>query len=282
MRELTTIIVDDEPLALDLLRSYLEQHSQINIVAQCKNGKEAISQVVQLQPDLMFLDIQMPGQNGFDVIKSLQADVMPLVVFVTAYEQYALSAFDVNAVDYVLKPIDEESLNRAVKRCIERVQLITGNEGFKPRIIQAIDQIMKRNSSLSEATENSIPAPVEKPVQDQKIVVKDRSAITLVDQDDIDWVDAAGDYMCLHVGGVTHIMRSTLKSLLAQLNPRIFKRVHRSTIVNINRIEKIIPHTKGECFLVLAEDERIKVSRNYRTVIKSLIDEIANRKTPQS
>lgn len=276
MNKIRTLIVDDEPLALDLLRSYLKQHPQIEIVAECKNGKEAISRVIELQPDLMFLDIQMPGLSGFDVIKRLQADITPLVVFVTAYEQFALAAFDVNAVDYTLKPLDHESLARAVGRCEERLAGGDKSESFKPRIIHAIEQIAQGTEQSAANTGNVMPVSTPQAVKDQKIVVKDRSSIVLIDQIDIDWVDAAGDYMCIHVDGVTHIMRSTLKSLLAQLNPDIFKRVHRSTIVNINRIEKIIPHTKGECFLVLAENERIKVSRNYRSVIKNLIDEIGS------
>ncbi len=270
MIKIRTVIVDDEPLALDLLRSYLQQHTQIEIVAECKNGKEAIRQVIELQPDLMFLDIQMPGLNGFDVIKHLQADITPLVVFVTAYEQFALAAFDINAVDYTLKPLDYDSLARAISRSEERLAGRNENEGFKPRIIHAIEQISQRTEPTAEDSNNatSVTAP------HQKIVVKDRSSIALIDQKDIDWVDAAGDYMCIHANGITHIMRSTLKSLLAQLDPDVFKRVHRSTIVNIHRIEKIIPHTKGECFLVLAENEQIKVSRNYRSVIKNLINEI--------
>jgi len=281
MNKIRTIIVDDEPLALDLLRIYLNQHPEIEIVAECANGKEAIARATELQPDLMFLDIQMPGLSGFDVIKGLQADMMPLVVFVTAYEQFALSAFDVNAVDYTLKPLDDKSLGRAVNRCKDRLAAAKENNSFKSGMIQAIDQIDQREKQEFKATSSPSPnsqrATPQQPSPYPKIVIKDRSSIALVDQTDIDWIDAAGDYMCVHVDGVTHIMRSTLKSLLAQLNPDIFKRVHRSTIVNLNRIERIIPHTKGECFVVLAQDERLKVSRNYRSVIKNLIEELGSK-----
>lgn len=277
MTKITTIIADDEPLALNLIRSYLERQQAIEIVAECKNGREAIDQVTRLQPDLIFLDIQMPGLTGFDVIKHLQSDIMPLVVFVTAYDRYALEAFDVHAVDYILKPLDEAGVERAVSRCRERLGTQANNGSVKPQIINALDDIDAQSGShrpdpqaeeLVGEQESSAPEPGKY----QKIVVKDRSAITLLDQYNIDWVDAAGDYMCIHANNVTHIMRSTMKQLIEQLDPSLFKRVHRSTVVNLSRIEKIIPHTKGEYFLELNNQERIKVSRNYRSTILEFIE----------
>lgn len=271
MTKLRTVIVDDEPLALALLRSHLNAIPEIEIVAECSNGKQAIDATMALAPDLMFLDIEMPGLNGFDVVKNLQADIVPLIVFATAYEQYALRAFDVHAVDYVLKPLDEERIRQAVKHALERFE-IAENRDQKPKIIDALDEINKQDVGVIPANgEHSHFNEIAR-----KIVVKDRDAITLLKQEEIEWVDAAGDYVCLHVGGVTHIMRSTMKELLRQLDPSIFRRVHRSTIVNINRIEKVTPHTKGEFFLHLGEFERIKVSRNYRCEIKSFLSDIGH------
>ncbi|MEM7360040.1 MAG: LytTR family DNA-binding domain-containing protein [Pseudomonadota bacterium] len=278
MTKIRTIIADDEPLALNLIRSYLDRQPTIEVIAECKNGREAIDQVTRLQPDLIFLDIQMPGLTGFDVIKQLQTDIMPLVVFVTAYDRFALDAFDVHAVDYILKPLEEAGIERAVSRCAERLGNQADSSQVKPQIINALDDIDAQQHPGGEDISASEPLgdasnTTPEPGQYQKIVVKDRSAITLLDQYDIDWVDAAGDYMCIHANNVTHIMRSTMKQLIEQLDPSVFKRVHRSTVVNLSRIEKIIPHTKGEYFLELCNQERIKVSRNYRSTILAFIEE---------
>ncbi len=263
MRKLRTIIVDDEPLALNLLRAKLKKIDAIEIVAECKNGREAIAAAMDHEPDLMFLDIQMPGIDGFGVIKKLQTDIMPLVVFTTAFEKYALDAFDVHAVDYILKPVDGERIERAVERVVARLELDDDTDN-KQHIISAMDSFKKPEE------ENEINL---QPNQ-RKVVIKERDDITLLKQSEIEWIDAAGDYVCIHVGGVTHIKRSTLKSLLNELDHNIFKRVHRSTIVNLNFIEKVIPHTKGEFFLMLGEYDKVKVSRNYRDVIKSFLTEV--------
>jgi two-component system LytT family response regulator len=266
MPKLRTIIVDDEPLALNLLRAKLNKVPEIEIIAECKNGREAIDKTMDLAPDLIFLDIQMPGVDGFGVIKKLQSDIVPLVIFTTAFEQYALDAFDVHAVDYILKPIDEERINRAVQRAIVRFESEEEAE-HKSRIIGAIDTINERENSASTN------ASINKGNLEHKIIIKDRDDITLLKQADIEWVDAAGDYCCVHAQGVTHIKRSTLKNLLEDLDPSIFKRVHRSTIVNLNYIQKVIPHTKGEYFLKLGEYDQVKVSRNYREVIKEFLSD---------
>jgi two-component system LytT family response regulator len=291
MSAIRTIVVDDEPLALKLLRTYLDKNTQIEIVGECQNGRQAIEMVNELQPDLMFLDIQMPGLSGFDVIQNLQADIIPLVVFITAYDEYALKAFDVHAVDYLLKPLDSSSLDRAIIRCNDRLGLSEGTSSNKSEIIGAIREINQKGLSTSyhpgESRTNFNPrSPTNSSTNNSrgkdnllKIVVKDRDAINLIDQHDIDWVDAAGDYMCIHVSGETYIMRSTLKALLAQLSPQLFERVHRSTIVNITRVQTITPCAKSEYFLELGNNERIKVSRNYKAAIKDLIAKHQGHKT---
>jgi len=272
MTKLRTIIVDDEPLALSYIRAKLTKIPEIDIVAECKNGREAIAATMDLAPDLIFLDIQMPGIDGFGVIKKLQSDIVPMVVFTTAFEQYALDAFDVHAVDYILKPIDEERIQRAVQRALERCE--TDEDTLnKSRIISAIDTINERENTDSALTHKMSLPKTDTGKVERKIVIKDRDDITLLKQADIEWIDAAGDYVCLHAEGVTHIKRCTLKKLLEDLEPEMFKRVHRSTIVNLNYIQKVIPHTKGEYFLKLGEYDQVKVSRNYREVIKDFLSD---------
>lgn len=272
MIKLRTLVVDDEPLARDLLKASLKDIPQVEVIGECQNGREAVEATLKLNPDLMFLDIQMPGMNGFDVVKALQADVMPMVVFSTAYQQYAMDAFDVHAVDYILKPLEEDRLQRAVERALDRFQALERCGGNKSPLIGAIDTIARKVHSEEVVTERE---PVTEPVQSgpKKIVIKDSETVTMVPENDIDWVDAAGDYMCIHVKGKTHIMRSTMKELLGKLNPQVFKRVHRSTIANLERIEQVTPHAKGEYFLCLDCGERLKVSRNYRGAIKEFLSD---------
>lgn len=270
MTMLRTLVVDDEPLARKLLVASLEDIPEVEVVGECKNGREAVEATLELNPDLMFLDIQMPGMNGFDVVNALQADVMPMVVFATAYDRYALDAFDVHAVDYVLKPLDEERLQRAVDRAIDRSKALETEGANKSPLVGAIDAIARKiHSEAIDGDRVSEPGRMEGSTR--KIVIKDSETVTMVPECDIDWVDAAGDYMCVHVKGKTHIMRSTMKELLAKLNPSVFKRVHRSTIANLERIEQVTPHAKGEYFLSLDCGERLKVSRNYRDAIKQFL-----------
>jgi two-component system LytT family response regulator len=274
MTKLRTIVVDDESLARKLLLSCLNEMPEIEVLRECANGREAVVAVLELEPDLMFLDISMPGLNGFEVIKKIQPELLPMVIFCTAYERYALDAFDIHAVDYIVKPLDEQRLQLAVKRALVRYheELQLGDN--KASLLGAIDAIAASAAerlSLAEK-KKSHPAALE-PVR--KITIKDRDSIKLIKMDNIAWVDAAGDYMCVHAEGETHIMRCTMKHLLDELDDDIFKRVHRSTIVNLNCIEQVIPHTKGEYFLQMDNGERIKVSRNYRVAIKSFLDSMS-------
>lgn len=267
MRQLKTVIVDDEPLARKLLRALLTEMPEIAIIAECRNGREAVEACRDLAPDLMILDIQMPQVSGFDVVKELQSDLMPMVIFCTAYQRYALDAFDLHAVDYLLKPVAESRLQRAVERAMERLQDDSNKGEHKSPLLGAIDEIAKKVSGRSH-TANSAQASAAVPVADRKIAIKDHDSTVLIDIDDIDWVDAAGDYMCIHVKGETLIMRSTLKNLMSKLDPDQFKRIHRSTVVNLARIVKATPLHKGEYILDLDCSEQLKVSRNYRQDIK--------------
>ena len=270
MVKLKTIVVDDEMLARRLLLSCLREISEIEILAECVNGREALTAVLELEPDLMFLDIRMPGLNGFEVIKKIQPEVMPMVIFCTAFERYALDAFEIHAVDYIVKPLDEERLQLAVKRALARYHEEIHSSESKASLLGAIDAI-RTNISDRESLQDKSGNPESPATPERKITIKDRDSIKLIKVDSIAWVDAAGDYMCVHADGETHIMRCTMNSLLEELDDTSFKRVHRSTIVNLNCIEEVIPHTKGEYFLQLENGEKIKVSRNYRDTIKTFL-----------
>jgi len=273
MVKLKTIIVDDESIARRLMMSFLEDIPELEIVAQCKNGVEAVEAVLELSPDLMFLDISMPGLNGFEVIKKIQPELLPMVIFCTAHQRFALDAFDVHAVDYIVKPLDEERGKLAVMRAVARFQEDRHLGENKTALIGAIDTI---TSNVAERTPLQKQEPQGSPLANagRKIAIKESDSTKLIKQQNIGWIDAAGDYMCVHAEGETHIMRCTMKDLLKELDQNLFKRVHRSTIVNLSCIEEVIPHTKGEYFLLLEGGEQIKVSRNFRTVIKSFLAEM--------
>lgn len=253
---LRTIIVDDEPLAINLMQKWLSTFHDVDVVAICRNGREAIEQCEALRPDAIFLDIQMPGMTGLDVVARLQGDVMPMVVFATAYDEFALNAFELNAIDYLLKPFDQERLALSVHRLMERLK-INQAINLKTPLINAITSIKQ------DAEEGAFHA--------RKLAIKDGGEILLVPFESIEWVDAAGDYMCVHSGGETHIMRVTMKELEAKLDAPNFLRIHRSTIVNAECISSVTILPKGEAELLLRGGARLKVSRSYRQNIQHLL-----------
>ena len=261
MPDLRTVIVDDEPLALELMRSLLERIGGVDILGEARNGRQAIAAVEELEPDLLFLDIHMPGLDGFDVVKALQPDTMPLVVFATAYEQYALDAFDVHAVDYVLKPFDEQRLKVAVERAHRRYTADTLlHENSKASVMGAIDR-MERDRPEGSTVKNA-----------DQLIIRDSGTVHFVDQERIDWIDAAGDYMCIHVSGDTIVARRTMENLLDELDTTIFARIHRSTVVNLARIERVKPLGKGEAMLFLKQGKALKVSRSYGETLRQLLN----------
>ena len=266
------LLIDDEPLARRLMRTLLDDIPEIELIAECRNGREAIDAARDLAPDLLILDIQMPGTSGFDVVKGLQADIMPMVIFCTAFQRYAVDAFDLHAVDYLLKPVDGNRLQRAITRALQRFQEGGDKDDQKSPLVGAIDEIARKVAGRSD-TRNPEQSSEEALAADRKIAIKDHDSTVLVNIDDIDWVDAAGDYMCVHVKGETLIMRSTLKTLMSRLDGEKFKRIHRSTLVNLDRIVKATPLQKGEYILELDCDQQLKVSRNYRESIKIFLTE---------
>lgn len=271
MERLSAIVVDDETLARQLVISILQDIPEVEVLAECSNGRQAVRMVADLAPDLMFLDIKMPGWNGFDVIKKIQPEQLPMVIFCTAFERYALDAFEVHAVDYLVKPLDEERVHLAVRRALARHVDDHLSRDSKSPLLGVIEDITGDRAEPFEHEGEA--ARAASPVgADRKIAIRDRDAVRLIREDSIAWVDAAGDYMCVHAEGETHIMRSTMKSLLEMLDDSRFKRVHRSTIVNLQFIEtaKLLP--KGEFMLHLENGERIKVSRNYKGAVRQFLE----------
>jgi two-component system LytT family response regulator len=268
---LRTIVVDDESLARRGLKLRLQQLDDVEVVAECRNGREALAAIAELAPDLVFLDIQMPGLDGLDVVRQIQPDDMPLIVFVTAFDQYAVQAFELHAVDYVLKPVEEERLEQAVAHA--RMLLADRDSSRdKARLLGLV-------RTMTGRSEDDIAAMLESPEAagaaasgyPSRLVIRDGGTTTLVPITSIDWVDAAGDYMCVHAGGETHVMRVTMKTLEAQLDPGVFARIHRSTIVNTDRVVKVCSHMNGEYFLSLDCGARLKMSRSYRDRINDIL-----------
>lgn len=271
-QEITAIIVDDEPLARRGLRLRLEAMDGVRLVAECANGREALERIRELRPDVVFLDIQMPGINGLQLVQQLPEEELPQVVFVTAYDQYAVQAFEVSAVDYVLKPIEEQRLARALERVREnlasenladqREKLLEAVAGLTRETPEQLEQKLASGDFHGELGASNYP---------EKIAIKDAGRITLVPARDIDWIDAAGDYMCVHANGETHVMRITMKDLEQQLDPNVFQRIHRSTIVNLGRVREICAHINGEYYLVLNNGERLKMSRSYKNKVQHFL-----------
>ncbi len=263
-RTIRAIVVDDESLARSGLCMRLEKYPQIQVVQSCQNGKEALVAIAELAPDLVFLDIQMPGFTGFDVVKRLQQDNMPAIVFVTAYDAFAVDAFTANAVDYLLKPVEDDRLENTITKVTEHV---SRKEAAMEKQ-RLLDIVIKLTGKSSSAINQLLQSVGENSQYSDRIAIKDGSSTTFVPVKDIDWVDAAGDYMCVHVNGQTHIMRTTMKELEAQLDPNIFQRVHRSTIVNLHRVEKVSSHINGEFHLTLSNGSSLKMSRSYKDKVK--------------
>ena len=263
MQPIRAIVVDDEPLAVRLLVEILGRFSNIEVIAECGSSVDAIKQIQRLAPDLVFLDIQMPTNSGFDVVREIQADVMPLVVFVTAYDEYALQAFDVFAVDYLLKPVDPERLTVTIEQVQERIAAKQMSEK------SAVLEIAARSQSATPHSITPVNDAAASPLED-KLAIRDGLNTDLVPFADIDWIDAAGDYMCVHATGKTYVMRCTMKELQQRLSAGPFARIHRSTLVNLNKVQSMEALPRGESVLLLPNDVRLKVSRNFRQEVQVL------------
>jgi len=246
------LLSDDEALARERLRSLLDNEPDLEIVAECDDGKSAIATIKREKPDLVFLDIQMPEVDGFGVVSALRDQPMPLTIFVTAYDRYAMKAFEVHALDYLLKPVSKERLAEALGHA--RKQLQHPSEGtFQRRVLDMLGELDSRQN-----------AP-------QRIVIKADGEIVCLKPAEIDWAESAGNYVCLHVGAATHILRETITSLEGRLGHHQFLRVHRSTLVNVDRIKTLRPSLYGDYSILLRDGTKLTLSRGFReTVLKRL------------
>lgn len=263
--KIRVILVDDEPLALRGLKLRLQNYPEVEVVGECANGREAVKEIKAQNPDLVFLDIQMPGLDGFGVVRTMIGAPAPLFIFVTAYDKYAIDAFEANALDYIVKPVEEERLNDALHRARE----VLKNKAAASRESKLIEML----ASLSDDDRDRIkeliadPAWSEKQRYSERLSFKDGSKVVVLDAHEIEWIDAAGDYMCIHAGGKTHIIRETMKALQTRLDPARFQRIHRSAIVNIDRVKELHPHSNGEYFIILDNGAELKLSRSYKEVV---------------
>jgi two-component system LytT family response regulator len=262
-RKLRTLLVDDEALSRRGLELRLRMAGDIELVGQCTNGREALMAIRDLKPDLVFLDIQMPGLSGFDVLAELQPHELPMIVFVTAYDRFAVQAFEARAIDYVLKPVDDARLAATLTHVRELVEQRTA-VAERNQLVNLLAELRGsgeiENVAVGTTSANPL-APNWLPIRNGRETVR-------VPVEAIEWVDAAGDYLCIHASGHTHILRATMREMETLLDPRLFQRVHRSTIVNLTRVKSLRAHMNGEYFLRLEGGQELKLSRTYRDKVE--------------
>jgi two-component system LytT family response regulator len=269
MSPIRVIIVDDEPLARRGLELRLCAYDDFRIVAQCANGREAIEAITEHGPDLMFLDIEMPGIDGFEVLRRIPQTSMPMVVFVTAFDRYAIDAFDAHALDYLLKPLVDERLERTIAHVRDQF--------LQRRSVRHREQLVALLASVTGAGQLDAEELIARGAPGlprrfpEVIPIRLGRETVRLPVASIEWVDAAGDYMCVHAEGRTHVVRATMKQFEERLDPADFQRIHRSTIVNIRRIRKLKPHTNGEYFLTLDGGHELKLSRSYRDRLERIL-----------
>jgi two-component system LytT family response regulator len=253
-KPIRVLIVDDEPLARKRLRELLKGDSEIAIAGECANGAEALSAARELAPDLIFLDVQMPGVDGLAVSEALNGG-NPLFVFVTAYEQYAVRAFDVQAVDYLLKPFDRARFAQALSRAKDRLRE-KERDDVNRRILGLLSEIKDRPQYLD------------------RLVIKSNERVFVLKTDEIDWIEAEGNYVRIHFGKQSSLMRETLTHLIAQLDPRKFPRIHRSRLVNIDRIQELQQWGRRDWMIILRGGAELRLSRNYRERLCQLLGKL--------
>jgi two-component system LytT family response regulator len=259
---LRALVADDEPTARRGVRLLLEKENDITVVADARDGLETIAKIRELKPDLVFLDVQMPGADGFDVIGQIGSAGMPAVVFITAYDEYALRAFDVNAVDYLLKPYEDSRFRAATTRV---------REAARQRKAASVNAKLTQLLHYLETTPASTAAQAAREPFPDRILIKTSGEIFFLKPEEVDWIEAEGDYMVFHVGGKTHLLRETMARLEARLDPKKFIRIHRSTIVNIDRVKKLSPSFVGEYAVVLHDGTKMKLSRSYQERLQALL-----------
>jgi two-component system LytT family response regulator len=242
------LIVDDERIARNRLRALLEAEPDVEIMGECANGHEAIDALSGTDPDVVFIDIQMPGADGLAVVRSIPAEKAPLIVFVTAYDKYALEAFEVRAFDYLLKPFDRERFQRTLANV--RTEMSRGRKPNPARRLASLIDTLESRPKL------------------ERLAIRNKGHVTFLRAESIDWIEAADNYVCLHCGGTTHVMRETMNALEKRLDSSRFVRIHRSTIVNADRIRELQPWFRGDYRVILHDGTALTLSRTYRQSVE--------------
>ena len=240
-----TLIVDDEPLGRERIRTLLSGDPEIEIVGECSDGRQAVQAIEKIHPDLLFLDVQMPEMDGFAVLEAVAGDGMPAVIFVTAYDKYAIRAFEVHALDYLLKSFDRERFSSAVHRAKTEIARAR-NHKLDTRLAALLEDLQSRRKRLT------------------RVVIRSGGRISFLRVEEIDWIEAADNYARLHVGRDAHLLRETMQSLAARLDPDKFLRIHRSTIVNLDRIKELLPLFHGDYTVLLRDGTELTLTRSYR------------------
>ena len=255
MTKIRTLVVDDEPMGRERVLSLLQQEDDVEVIGECSDGTQAIAAIQQHSPDLVFLDIQMPGANGFGVIDAVGAHRMPNVIFVTAYDEYALKAFEYHALDYLLKPFNRDRFQETLKHA--RASLERRRAGDLGRRLLALVNDIKPDAPRLE-----------------RLVVKSGGRVFFLRTEEIDWIEAAGNYVRLHLGDESHLFRETMSRMEARLDSRRFVRIHRSRIVNSERIKELQPWFNGEYVVILRNGTRLTLSRGYRDRLQDQLGKI--------
>lgn len=264
---INTIIVDDEPHAREGLKIRLEEFPNIKIVKECSSGLEAIEQINTLKPSLVFLDIQMPEMNGFEVLEKIVVDSLPLIIFVTAYDKYALKAFEFHAFDYLLKPISDERFEKTMRVVISEMGR-RNLEEYAAKLKAVVNDYL--NSVTGATNKNDKSGSVDKTFI-SRLMIKSKEHLSFILIDEIDWIESAGDYVYIHTNSNKYIIRETMVSLEEKLNPKNFIRIHRSAIVNVDKIKSLKPNEHGDYEVFLYSGAKLKLSRTYRSKFNEII-----------
>lgn len=249
MTKIRTVIADDEPLSRERLRKLISKEDELELIKACENGQEAIDFLKDELPDLLFLDIQMPEIDGFEVLKQIDYENIPCIVFVTAYDEYALRAFEVNALDYLLKPFDQQRFVKAVNRVKDQLKNKSQAQ-LDTRLTKLVNTLDKNNNYLD------------------RIMIKANGRVYFVKTNEIDWIEAAGNYLKLHCDKKNHMVRETMSNMEEKLDPDQFFRIHRSVIVNIEKIRELQPWFHGDYMITLLDGQKLTMSRNYKDLLQ--------------
>jgi two-component system LytT family response regulator len=252
MEKIRALIVDDEPLARERILDLLADDAEVEVVGECGDGMAALAAIERHRPDLLFLDVQMPELDGFGVLEAIDETKAPVIIFVTAYDQYALRAFEVHALDYLLKPFDRERFDKALQRA--KHQIARERAGAVNQELVALLTRLKAR-----------PKPLE------RLVIKSAGRVFFLRAEEIDWIEAAANYVKLHVGKESHLLRETINGLAAKLDPDKFLRIHRSTIINLERVKELQPWFHGDYVVILKDGTQLTSSRNYREQLHKLL-----------